>query len=88
LKYSNYSSSPTSLIASCEWNLTDDLPSVDPNSGFEGIAWIDDDYLVKNKLIDQNTGNVYDPANYPNHGSGVFLLGLEGNRSKINLFNE
>jgi len=73
------SGSGTALTATNEWNLTSDLPSVGPNLGLEGIAWIDDSYLTANHFIDEAKGSTYSPADYPDHGTGLFFVGLEGN---------
>jgi hypothetical protein len=70
----------SSINASNEWNLTSDLPAVSStNLGLEAIAWVPDSFLTSKQFKDDNTGLAYDPANYPNHGSGLFLVGLEAN---------
>jgi hypothetical protein len=69
----------TTLTATHEWNLTADLPPAGANLGLEAITWIPDTYLLANGFIDQSTGNLYDPSVYPNHGTGIFLVGLEQN---------
>jgi hypothetical protein len=69
----------TKLVASQEWDLTNELPHADSNAGLEGIAWIPDSYLTQNGFIDDNTRLAYDPANYPGHGNGLFMVGLESN---------
>jgi hypothetical protein len=68
----------TTLDATHEWNLTADLPVVGPNLGLEAITWIPDDVLVQRGLVDEGTGAVYSPAAYPGHGTGLFVLGVEG----------
>ncbi|WP_202512023.1 hypothetical protein [Streptomyces sp. SID3343] len=73
------SSSAKSLNATAEWNLTADLPSVPANSGPEGIAWIPDTFLTAHAFRDERTGAAYNPAAYPDHGSGLFFVGLEDN---------
>jgi hypothetical protein len=67
----------TALKATQEWNLTTFLPSSDPNQGLEAIAWIPDSYLVTLGFFDEHRNVVYDPAKYPNHGTGLFLVGME-----------
>ncbi|MET7417709.1 lamin tail domain-containing protein [Dactylosporangium sp. NPDC005555] len=67
--------------ANAEWNLTADLPAVAPNSGLEAITWVPDAYLTARGFTDQRTGAAYDPAAYPGHGDGLFLVGLEANGS-------
>jgi len=69
----------TALNATHEWNLTADLPAVDPNGGFEAITWVPDSLLVARGFRDEKLGKPYAPADYPDHGEGLFLLGLEGN---------
>jgi hypothetical protein len=72
--------SGTSINASNEWNLTANLPAVsDSNLGLEAITWVPDSYLTARQFKDENTNLPYDPANYPNHGTGLFLVGLEAN---------
>ncbi len=72
--------SGTTINASNEWNLTANLPAVSStNLGLEAIAWVPDSYLTAKQFKDDNTKLAYDPANYPNHGTGLFLVGLEAN---------
>jgi hypothetical protein len=65
-------SSASELSASHEWNLTSQLPSVGANAGLEAIAWIPDSYLVARGFRDALLNKLYDPADYANHGSGLF----------------
>jgi len=69
--------SATTLVATHEWNLTADLPSTDANKGLEAIAWIPDAFLVERGFYDENAKAAYDPASYANHGTGIFLVGME-----------
>lgn len=69
--------STTSLRATHEWNLTTDLPSSGANLGLEAITWVPDSMLVANGFRDESTGQAYAPGSYPNHGAGVFVVGLE-----------
>ncbi|HTJ34739.1 MAG TPA: lamin tail domain-containing protein [Dactylosporangium sp.] len=71
----------SSLNAVREWNLTADLPAVAANSGLEGITFVPDAYLTAHGFRDEHTGAAYDPATYPGHGDGLFLVGLEANGS-------
>ncbi|MEP6619723.1 MAG: lamin tail domain-containing protein [bacterium] len=71
--------SGTTLTATNEWNLTADLPAVAANSGLEGITWVPDSALVAQGFLDVSAGHLYNPAEYPNHGGGLFFVGLEGN---------
>jgi hypothetical protein len=65
------------LDATHEWNLTSDLPACESNSGLEGIAWIPDSFLVASGFVDESKQAVYDPTAYPNHGTGIFLVGVD-----------
>jgi hypothetical protein len=69
----------TELTATMEWNLTADLPVVGANLGLEAITFVPDTYLVANNFYDAAAAKTYNPADYPNHGSGLFLVGVEGN---------
>jgi hypothetical protein len=65
------------LDATHEWVLTEDLPPAEPNHGLEGIAWIPDTYLVERGFLDEQTQALYVPERYPDHGSGIFLVGRD-----------
>jgi hypothetical protein len=67
------------LEATREWDLTADLPAVGPNLGMEAITWIPDTFLVSRGFFDESKGHAYLPAEYPNHGDGLFFVGLEAN---------
>jgi len=67
----------TTLVAPHEWNLTADLPPVGANLGLEGITWIPDASLVAIGFVDDSAAMQYDPARYPNHGTGLFFVGVE-----------
>ncbi|MFE7170058.1 lamin tail domain-containing protein, partial [Streptomyces sp. NPDC057616] len=71
-------STSTKLTAAKEWNLTADLPSVDSNSGLEGITWVPDSSLTAAGFKDMSTGAAYDPGRYGAHTGGVFFVGVEG----------
>jgi hypothetical protein len=73
------SAAGTVLTATHEWNLTATLPVVGANLGLEAITWVPDTHLVAQGFLDESRGNVvYDPAFYPNHGTGLFVVGVEG----------
>lgn len=78
LRYAT-SGSGKSLNATGEWDLTSDLPSVEPNKGLEAISWVPDSALTAHKFRDEHTKAAYNPANYPNHGTGLYFVGLEDN---------
>ena len=56
-----------------------DLPGLGKNAGLEAITWIPDDVLVAKGLLDENAGAKYNPAAYPDHGAGLFFVGIEQN---------
>ncbi|MDM4763851.1 lamin tail domain-containing protein [Galbitalea sp. SE-J8] len=70
------------ITATREWNLQSDFPQVslassaDANLGPEGITWVPDSYLVS-RHFRTSTGALYDPAAYPGHGTGLFVVALE-----------
>jgi hypothetical protein len=76
LRY-DFSGTAASLVATNEWDLTAALPVSQPNNGLEGITWIPDSFLVGTRFFDEAAGAVYDPARYPDHGTGLFLVGHE-----------
>lgn len=71
------SGSGTTITATHEWNLTADLPSVGSNLGMEAITWIPDTFLTGAGFFDESKGHAYSPSEYPNHGKGLFFVGLE-----------
>jgi hypothetical protein len=48
-----------------------------PNAGLEAITWIPDEVLVAKGFMDDVKGQKYNPADYPNHGTGLFFVGAE-----------
>lgn len=70
-------SSAGELAATGEWDLTADLPGSDPNEGIEAISWVPDSVLTAHGFRDAHTGAAYDPATYPGHGTGLYVVGLE-----------
>jgi hypothetical protein len=69
------------LTALNDWNVTADLPVAGPNLGLEAITYVPDTALVAGGFFDEATHAAYDPNNYPNHGTGLFFVGLEANGS-------
>ena len=69
------------LTATNQWDLTADLPATGANLGIEAITWIPDSMLVANGFYDEAKGRTYAPADYANHGTGLFFVGLEANGS-------
>ncbi len=79
LRY-DYTSTATSLTATHEWNLTKRLCQPrGANLGLEGVAWVPDSFLTANGFFDEAANAAYDPSRYPNHGTGLFFVGLENN---------
>lgn len=68
----------SSMSATDEWDLTSVLPAVGANLGLEGVTWVPDGYLVRNDFVDASTGAAYDPATYPDHGVGLYVVAVEG----------
>ncbi|CAN5267602.1 hypothetical protein BH09ACT12_BH09ACT12_19790 [soil metagenome] len=69
--------SAAELNATKDWNLSADLPGLGANLGLEGIAWIPDEFLTSRGFYDEARSAAYDPAAYPGHGAGLFLVGVE-----------
>jgi Lamin Tail Domain len=69
--------STSTLTANGDWNITADIPANGANLGLEGITWVPDSYLVANGFRN-SAGALYVPSAFPNHGSGLFLVGVEG----------
>ena len=69
--------SAATLVATNEWNLTADLPVTGANLGIEGITWIPDAFLTSKNFFDETANKVYNPADYANHGTGLFFIGVE-----------
>jgi hypothetical protein len=69
------------LPATHEWNVSVDLAGLGvlpgSNSGFEAITWIPDADLTAGGLLHGDTGEPYDPADYPDHAGGLFVGGVE-----------
>ncbi len=76
----------TALTATHEWNLTAALPATGANLGLEAVAWVPDSYLTARGFIDESKGGLYSPADYPDHGSGLFAVGLEAIGDSVYFF--
>jgi len=79
LLYDTRATGATELAAITEWDLTSDLPVSGPNLGLEAITWVPDSFLTANGFYDEFAKAAYDPSRYPNHGTGLFFVGLESN---------
>lgn len=67
----------TTLTATHEYALVGDLPGLGANFGLEAIAWVPDSYLTAKGFKDQHLDKTYTPTDYANHGTGLFLVGVE-----------
>ena len=76
LRY-DVSSPATTLNATRDFNLTGDLPGLGANTGLEAVTWVPDDLLVAKGFYDEAAGAPYSPARYPDHGAGLFVVGVE-----------
>lgn len=76
LRYDTSAATPT-LTATRDFDLTADNPGLAANAGFEAVTWIPDNVLVAKGFKDEATGTAYTPATYPNHGAGLFVVGVE-----------
>jgi hypothetical protein len=65
------------LTATHEWDVTALLPQVGANTGLEAITWVPDSYLTARGFLDEARAHAYAPGDYANHGSGLFLVGVE-----------
>lgn len=67
------------IQADKDWNLTALLPSVGSNKGIEACEWVSFED-VNGKIIDKNTGKLFNSENYPDSDSeGIMFVGLEKN---------
>jgi len=71
------------LDATNEWDISYDLVGLGifpgSNSGLEAITFIPDDHLVAGGFLHEESGELYDPADYPGHSGGLFIVGVEAN---------
>ena len=76
LRY-DVTSAAAELTASDEWDVTALLPPFEANLGLEAITWIADSYLIEGGFIDEAAQGPYVPSDYPEHGAGLFFVGVE-----------
>jgi hypothetical protein len=78
LRYDTQTST-TSLNATHEWDLTAAFAglNIQINRGLEAISWVPDSYLTSRHFYDEHSRTSYNPANYPQHGTGLFFVGME-----------
>jgi hypothetical protein len=65
------------LIATHDWDLTAVLPPAPANAGIEAITWVPDRYLTERGFLDEAKQHPYVPSEYPEHGDGLFFVGVE-----------
>lgn len=65
------------MTATDEWPLNSFLPTVGANLGLEGVTYVSDAWLTARGFVDQSTGKPYRPADYPQHGTGLYFVALE-----------
>ena len=75
LRY-DVSGAGATLTATREWNVTALLPQAGANAGLEGITWVPDTFLTAKGFVD-DAKKAYAPGDYPEHGSGLFFVGVE-----------
>lgn len=79
------SSSAATLTATNEWDVTaainlaagSPVPPIGANLGLEGVAFVPDAFLTTGGFVDEATHAAYDPAAYPNHGGGLYVVAVE-----------
>ena len=75
----------TDLTALNDWELTADLPATGINLGLEAITYVPDTALVAGRFFDEAANAAYDPARYPNHGTGLFFVGPRVERHHLRI---
>ena len=78
LRYDANAATGTTLDATDEWDLNSLLPPLGANLGLEGITWVPDSFLVNGGFIDESTTAPYAPSTYPAHGTGLYVVAVEG----------
>ncbi len=78
LRYDADAAEGGTLNATDEWDLNPLLPSLGANLGLEGITWVPDSFLVDGGFVDERTSTAYAPSAYPDHGTGLYVVAVEG----------
>ncbi|KQW43007.1 hypothetical protein ASC77_22165 [Nocardioides sp. Root1257] len=78
LRYDANAATGATLNATDEWDLNPLLPTLGANLGLEGITWIPDSFLVAGGFVDDSTDAAYLPSHYPDHGTGLYVVAVEG----------
>lgn len=74
----NPDAAESDVVASAEWDLTSQLPSVSANMGIEAVEWVPNS-MVDGALWDANTKAPFESSNYHGIVDGVFFVALEDN---------
>ena len=53
------------------------MPGLPENAGLEAVTWVPDEVLVAKGFMDDVKGQRYNPADYADHGKGLFFVGVE-----------
>jgi hypothetical protein len=69
-------SGATDLTATHEWDVNS-IVTTGTNLGLEGITWVPDEALTAGGFRNE-AGAAYAPNAYPGHGSGLFVVAVEG----------
>ena len=64
------------LTATREWKLDVIFKATPANTGVESLTWIPDSMFISMGYRDAS-GKVYSPADYPDHGAGLFASAVE-----------
>ncbi len=79
LRYDAAGATGATLTATDEWDLSPLLPATwAPTSGSRASPGCPDSYLVDGGFVDESTSAAYDPADYPGHGTGLYVVAVEG----------
>ncbi|MGK2875455.1 MAG: lamin tail domain-containing protein [Nocardioides sp.] len=78
LRYDAAAASGSTITATDQWELNSILPTVGANLGLEGITFVPDAWFTDGGLIDESTSSAYNPASYPDHGDGLYVVAVEG----------
>jgi Esterase-like activity of phytase len=65
------------LTATKEWTLESVFGTTPANTGVEGVAFVPDSVFVAMNFR-TDAGKVFAPADYPDHGDGLFATAIEG----------
>ncbi|MFC6340850.1 lamin tail domain-containing protein [Nocardioides hankookensis] len=78
LRYDANAATGSTVNATDEWDINPLLPTLGANLGLEGITWVPDSFLVAGGFVDDSTDAAYQPSHYPAHGTGLYVVAVEG----------